>query len=781
MENKDTFIELKCKSCGGTMEYKSGAVDIECFYCGKNYLISDFKDTPEPQTSSVTEINVQSSVRIEGISSAASAVAYIDEYIEDYDWDSYVTARDFEISELNRVVAKMKSSYADDKNTWISAYNVLYVTYKKKVEGCYSLIREIIAEYSADNDDIYTKFDSYKLVAAAVKKKYEKTVEQLDRYTAKAGKYGAEEAELASLKERTAELKVVESLKEYESINEIPAVAKAMESENRRIAAELAAQGINADMAYERAIALEKSGKHAVALNLLYNLKGYKDSAAIASRINKYFSIDDVLEIAGKLYFYKREEDSYGTTIFSLYPLKDGMIDSEALIKDIIKVVENFADKLYYINTEGHLRCYDFSAAADTEISDESFDASKVFYPKKPGKIYLYDEAEVYELDLFSGSIKVHCDMDFEVKYWDKENLVIQKFEEVNDKQSVCIVRELDIATLEYTDLYVGTEPSKMDIEAFYKGNVIYTVCNPDESNRELYIKKLRDTSKARLLEANILRFIRMGNDRVFYSIGSDRRSTLITLDLNDNTRCQMVSYIDNVLYQKGDWVYFTRKSGSNSVLCRCRVDGSKYTFIADKIKKTVEFKNGYLYYINTKNSLICVRMDGTNSKHLCNNVEFEPVLRDDKLVFTSSDYMDGENKKYSIYAVDHERGGLIKLAYDIKHVKAFDKDMMYFINSRECPQTPGEATTYDSNGNEVKRYIETLYRIDLNTNTTEQLMILETIEAEKKSYLALLIAICLVVMFVLGCIAESWGLILISLIGVLVGAAVLYYKRTNK
>ena len=100
--------------------------------------------------------------------------------------------------------------------------------------------------------------------------------------TAYAAKYGASSTEVSGLNAEIDNIKNLAVLDVYSDIENIPEVKAFINEKNAKIAQVLAAQGINAEHEYARALALIGEKNYVEALNILLSLKGYADTNAIA-------------------------------------------------------------------------------------------------------------------------------------------------------------------------------------------------------------------------------------------------------------------------------------------------------------------------------------------------------------------------------------------------------------------------------------------------------------------------------------------------------------------
>ena len=310
-------------------------------------------------------------------------------------------------------------------------------------------------------------------------------------------------------------------------------------------------------------------------------------------------------------------------------------------------------------------------------------------------------------------------------------NKIVCKVKKTTDKDAYhfkVFTGVLDVDTMHYVDV----DSDDVFVEGFADNCVIYTKYSPNEYNKKLYVKAMDSKEAGRLIEENIYQFCGIIAGKIFYYIGNAKNQTLVHINFDGTDRKEWPLHISQVLFEQGGWLYYIRKSGYNAILCKSRIDGTDSCIIASNIEEFVQIKNGYLYYINDVSSLIKVRMDGSNSQTLCTQVESVLSVRDDKIIFVSIDGKETYTSSYdetiktkivkSIYAVDFSGSGKIKLAYDVKEANYYDENTVYFI-----------ATQKIKNEKSQQERVNVLYKLDVLTNHSEKLLVLQTIKEEKR------------------------------------------------
>ena len=137
---------MKCPTCGASLKAENEKDVIVCVYCGNS--IVPVTEVAAPVIKN-TEVGFGGVLRVEGIKTSSSAVAYMEQFFEEYDWDSFIYAQGLSIKTIDELVASLNTSSADDKNTWFAYVKALLVPFAHKVEGCRALLEKVIEEYKS--------------------------------------------------------------------------------------------------------------------------------------------------------------------------------------------------------------------------------------------------------------------------------------------------------------------------------------------------------------------------------------------------------------------------------------------------------------------------------------------------------------------------------------------------------------------------------------------------------------------------------------------------------
>lgn len=791
MSEKVSLLALRCPMCGGELKAEKENERMVCVYCDSTVV-------PVSEQNAKFHSRTDASSAAEKINTSSSALAYMEDLFETYDWEAFSYGYSLTLPETEALIARLKVQSADDKNTWIADFQAAYVPFSKKTDACQRFLLSAVQEYKQDGVDAYSTFDAYKRVSRQILSNKDALLTRLERDIKKAEKYGAAAAEIASMREKADGISKEAVSKIHNKLEEIPQIKAFLSERNAKCKAELAARGIDASAQYAQAKALIEQGKSVQALRLLRQLEDYEDSAALAQELNEYFLLGDALEVGTKRYCFKKYIDESGRKNYSLHPEKDGKLCTKPLLTDIHQVITNFADILYYLNYSGELIRCDLTDPQPSVMCQARFNDEQLYLYEKKNLVYLRTQGTVFDihvLDLDAGTVKPLLKKVRKILGFYTDKLVFQAENNTDEKEESpagCLTAPVQWVKNFFKDFFseksapseepevivtkimllddahivnLGDKP--LMVQDFTEDSVIYTTNAPAHNNQNLYIKPLRREAPAVLLEENIFRFHAVTAGKLFYFVGNSKQNTTVTIAPDGSGRCEWPQRIGDIFFQKNGWIFFTRTSGHNTILCRARADGSRFKIVAKRISQVIELKNGFLYFIDDTDALVKVRMDGSNLQTLCQNVEQVLNIREEGVIFISRD----DSAVKSIYAVDFTGAGLSKLAYNIKDAKARNGEWIYYIATK---MVEGKKKNM-------------LLRLNTHDGATQTLMQLsvtkepQPVQKEEESdwfFVCVLFAGIAFFIMLVGCISGSWLLSLFCFVlAVIALAAGLFNK----
>lgn len=743
-----TLKVLTCPSCGARLKAENANDPIVCVYCGNTII---------PTQNNISgNINSGASFRIDGIKNSLSALAYLDSFFDSYDWESFSYTPDISVKEIDELTQSMLVTSANEKDTWILAFLSTYIPYEKKVTLCNTVLNSIVSDFENDNLDAYSRFDSYNRIVGLLYESRGRVVAFLEKSIANAKKHGASGAELSDMNTKLDGIRNIAFPVAYNSIEDIPEIREYIDKTNERIASELYNEGIDAEHEYSLALSYIEANEYVKALDILTTLRGYRDSQRLIKKVGNCFWMNDVIEIAGSLYYLKKGAGEQAT--YHLYPSVGKKISNKPILTNIVKIVANYANILYYIDSQSKLKRYDLLTGNFARIY-KSFDAKSVFTHGETVYIVAKSTSEksagvvgLVTLNLNDGDTKLILNDIQKVFMISEGKIVYSK----KSKDGKSIIKVSDLAGENVIEI-----GEKVSVECIVGETIVYTKPSPNKYNKDLYT--ISQNNNACLLEKNIYKFEGFFAGKLFYYVGSARYASLINCNIDGTERKEMPSYVSKVVVDIGEYIYFIRKAGYNSVLCKARMDGSGFCIISDDIAEFVALKHGYMYYLDGLSRLLRVRMDGTNRQQLCEHVESVLFVDDNKVVFVSSDGQIKESagditrKVKSIYQIDLLGEGKRKLAYDVKYSKKYDEGIVYYIADAR---------------KEAGGKVEVLFRLDISTGEITKLLEFEISEEKGHGCLiSLLIFISTIILVFVGAMSQTPGLVIIATLGILMSA----------
>ena len=722
-------VELKsisCPTCGDKLKFEEYGETVICMSCGNSVKVTENKENTTVSSSSN---------KVEEIKTSSTALAYIEQFLNDYDWDSFVFDNDFSIDELDKLVNKLKIVAADDPQTWIAAFVCLVTPFEKKIIYRQEALKTIVAEYSKDNLDAYGMYDAYKKAAQMIVAKYADVTAQANKILDYAKKYGADAKIIKAFEQRLAGLSI-DQIKNtiFDDIEKVPEIVSIREKEQAEYVAELEGNGINAESVYASAKACEEQKEYKDALQKYLSIYKYKDSINRINEIEDGFVFSNVLFIQDKFYYLKKGEEQ---ATYGLYEVVDKKLSSHPILKGISEIVATYGNTIYYVGKNGFdksLSCYDFDKKANQVICKKIKSNAEFKFDLLNSALYVVNKLEIenagdqelLKVNVYTNEV-TSCvnEIDSVVGFSDNNYFTFKKKVKKDEKTLETCIYDL-IKGKTYVISNKGIE-----VCGFIKDNAVYTVKNPDDYNKNVYVATLGDEITTTLIEANITGKCEVFDNRIYYfTLDSVGTKVLISNSLDGKDRKELANYADRILFVSGSWVYFIKSYRYNTAIWKVKENGSQLKRIASQIDEFVKIDAGYLYYVDDDRNMHKVRMDGTRNTILCSHVNKVLAIKDRKVVFTALDRVlttekvsdfgteMKETKSDSIYAIDFDNGGRRKAVYDVISTEYFGKECLYYIKKKQDG-------------------VQALYVLNINDYTTKKIADLDVVVEKKGCYVA--------------------------------------------
>ena len=699
-KDKLSLVSVKCPTCGEKIKYKKGDTDAVCMMCGSTYEIGG-----EAVSQSVNAENTL--LRVEGIKTSSSALAFAEQLLSTYDWKSFVLKTDTGIKELDELCANLKSTSADDYKTWVVCFISLVTPFYKKLEYREKVFEDIVEEFKKGNLDAYGMYEDYKSLTTSLLVTNASVLKTARTYLDYAVKYGMSEDEKAKLEETlntASAYKLSDTL--YPSVESVPKVKEFLLEEERKEEEEFKLRGIDAPATYEKANGLLTEKKYDEALDLYLSLGSYKDSDEKAENINRVFWTCKEAFIHNDIIYYLQARSENGP--YDLYSTKN---PTKKPIATIDQIITGYAGKIYYFEG-GAMKAIVLETG---KVQAYKNPYTSYYLRKSAEKLYLtYDKAYVHELDLKSGKMTKFAE-NIEVVEFKKNYLHAIASEAVSGQtKNKNVIFNLD--TKEKYDIGYA----KIEVVDYFDGKMVYTANYPNKYNKRLYSYSF-EAKNSTLLENNINGTCKVIDDRIYYfTLDNLNRQYLITIDADGTNRKELTCYAKELLFAKGEWLYFIKSYKWNTALCKMRLDGTCVKTIASQIDEFVKLDKGDLYYIDDERDLRKVRMDGKNNRVLAYDVTKVLKVDEKQIVYAAIDQKDN----FSVYVID-ANGGRRKGAYRVTDAVLYDDNTVYYVKVKVSKNADG--------GTVRKRFL-----CMLNLLTYEEQEIIElTIPQKQGCYLA--------------------------------------------
>lgn len=775
MRENEKIVTHSCPNCGASVNAEAGSPSIKCPYCDHYFDPSASSNSQQFASksgssnfeafamSSTTAGLTDLSAKISGIQNAENAYAYAEAYFDEYDWNEFGRSGTLlKVGTIDTLLEKIKLTCATDVNTWLLDFDSVAVPVSKKLEIVPVLIGEMVDTYKkGDEISAFNLFDDeQKVVKVLVNNK-----EQIKTHLAKAierfEKFGGKK-EQASVLNKKAEVlgKQLDELKTVDSIFDIREIKKIYDDRNEEIANKLATLGIDAESTYLEAKAKIEAGELTKGLDALSSLQGYKDSAELFETSNRIFELDDYICINKTNYYhnhkkiYKNVTNADGTVsrietggYSVLYEVVDNKpVIEKPLVDKISYFITTYGTRFFYLSIDNKLHVFDFANKADTIIeSNGGYDLNNVYASNSGTKIHFEqinpafvhpktpndrpkDRYRLITLTLnatggnyFSITIpnleSIVFKNDRIVAYrYNKEIPNLDKPKSSSTpvaKKHETIYKYVDLETMEHNNFF-GENDHVLKIE----GSKVY-FARYDETpyNLDLYVADLNDINlePTKLLD-NIHSFFNIYENKIFYTVGRSTNNTLFSYDLDTHEKIQVIKYFKNVIGYESGWFLVYKGDAYNNLLLKIKSDGSKIMYICNDIDEIITVKNGFIFYISTKDELKKVRIDGEQNSTIIHGVSASDILDvgDDKIYFMFEEAVDVAYKRTtkrtkdygrfngaatdtifnsSVYTFDLTGNDIQKIIFNVNNAKFItkneivyckDEKLMYEIKNKE-------------------------------------------------------------------------------------------------
>lgn len=316
----------RCPSCTKELYFKISDGHVKCPACGKTTPVSELLDQSGANVNNSFDTSLIASDIISSLSLSIdnpdAIFAYIEDFFNKYNWNSYKLLPSFDIPEIKKMVETNKVKHGATPVAWRLDFEAKIVPLTKKLEGLGEQ-EQFFLDYHkvADKTPFMAKYDLYEKITNSVKDNIEKIFSDLQADIENAKKYDADEETLKSMKLRfnSAVELYNKNVHDFNDISEVPAAKKAIEIMRENASKKLADDGIDAQATYEKAIHLYNTCEDKTdALILFEAIRDYSDSVKYIEKINKFFNFDSkILKLASKHFLLKQTGTNSADSVVS--------------------------------------------------------------------------------------------------------------------------------------------------------------------------------------------------------------------------------------------------------------------------------------------------------------------------------------------------------------------------------------------------------------------------------------------------------------------------------
>lgn len=736
-----------CPNCGNKLVYAKNDTTVTCYACDSVINTEEFsgKASSSVANEGLGAAAASMPLMMMGFDNPESGIVFIENFFDNYDWETYMEDTDLAIPEITEVVKNNKMKNGACATSWYLDYKALAYPVRKKIEGLAMLQDKMAALYNpVDSTNALEVFDVFRRICSVLKDQEADIFKQLETAIKYAEKFSLDADLLAEMNNDFDSLKNLFENEVFiaKEINEVSGYLSAAKEASRKIADDLMYnKGINAESIYESALMKYNDGspnKNA-ALTLFEQVRGYEDSVEYIKKINQYFNFnDEVYRAFGKHFIYKSED--YTPTLdikqlkakgcmpqkkagaadadapqavkaLSLYEILDGKPAKEATIRGIVKIITCYGSRLYYIKSNAGIYCFDIYSRAETCIckgEDADFIIDKCKIMSDGSSFYM---VKLYKEEKMAEFGKKGCSL-FQSKKPTKndksslaENHVLNPYcvVVVDMKSNTCnmVIREMAEFERNYGD--------KIFYYYSYKPEIVQSGCmskfkkvEEPEAKKRLMVCDLTTKTSKEISEDCQLHTV--SGDCILYSMWRPNRynKDLHSYNLEMNVDTLIEKNIYNYFNVFEGKVYYTVGNDKYAPLVRNNLDGTERIEVMPNVQNIICERGGWLYVQKGSNSnsvLAKVSADGTKRVVICTQVS--------KFVRFEGNYLYYVDIYNNLRVVRIDGKGNRKLAENINKIFPCE-DGLYYTRQEKVSAKDSALSLYfmDKDGRNIKKMV---------------------------------------------------------------------------
>ena len=601
------YVNYTCPSCGSTILHdakpdKGAATDSEfCSCCQRRWTIKELEHRPSlgVQSSAVIGTLPAGDALVAYADDAESALAYLENCLDTYNWDDFMLTSELSLSEIDRMVDKILVKSAANPATWELQFKALSDPLLKKINGLATLEEKFFAEYVKSDDlaNAFIYYDAYSFIASAISSKGSDVIKKLDNAIKYYKKYKGNPAVATQLSAQLSHLQQkINAVKPVKNYKELPGYEKAYQQKQKHISDKLSAQGINAEEIYNKAVNDYKAGADRRATLAAFNkIYGYKDAEEYIKKLDAYFTfaITDglIIRLASKYYILKEgaapaftlnlgnkqqqqpeqvdgEHQVDGTTYYDLYEIKDTKQDKTPVIKGITDILAHFGGYLVYIKEDKTLCTFNSNAGADT-AETEVHKAGKGDYNDAKGSTKYF----------VSGN-NLYITTKLKAVTQEKAGCFASLFKKQKDEVKISNRNNYALLSLNLANGTADTViPELIDIMDRYDNQIFYTTATKGEHGEdvETFYSFNMDTKKVKSVLSADTQIVDVVDGKVIYFlwVPNNYNMDLYSLNLANGEKTKLDKNVYDYYATIDGKIYYYVGNGSNVTLYSINTDGS--------------------------------------------------------------------------------------------------------------------------------------------------------------------------------------------------------------
>ncbi len=387
-----------CPNCSNRLEFTEGEAFVICPCCDNSVDVASMlgnKNGSAEGGMGMGDVAAAMGAAFTGFDNPESGIVFMENYFDTMDWTEYKESPLITMGAFTEVLNNNKMKNGAIGATWYLEFMGLCVPLTKKFEGLKEKLAEIGKSYDPeDSSAAFGPFDIYRKIAKVLDARKDELLKRLQTAITYAEKFSLDKEKLATMKTEMVNVSdLYDGLKLYEDIHEVPEYKAAVDANNDKKGAELAAKGIDAQVEYEGAVNQYNSSNpdKGIALERFEKIRGYADSVEYIESINRCVDFNKLRSYFGKYYVFNKEEAKEGTfnakkgclgkkkeagstgetedvLAAELCEVVHGVPTTKGLVGGVEEILATYNNKIYYVKKNKGIYAYDIYRNYDAEI-----------------------------------------------------------------------------------------------------------------------------------------------------------------------------------------------------------------------------------------------------------------------------------------------------------------------------------------------------------------------------------------------------------------------------